>query len=558
MSIPLPNLDDRRWADLVEEGRALIPLYAPAWTDHNAHDPGITLIELLAWIAEMDIFQVNRVSDAHRRKFLALVGIVPEPPQPARTVVAFTLRNGSKGLALPATTELSGVDPAGRPTRFRTLEPLTVIPAAIEAVLCEDESGLHDVTAAWRRGGAIAAFGTVPTPGAALYVGLDGAVAPDDTLQVVVRVAGPRADADERRRLIEEAAAAARGCIPPAFDPRCAPRPVVDPPDRPPPHHGAITVWEVLAATPAGPAWRALEVDDDTRALTLDGRVRVRIPAAMARARIGRIETTLHYLRCRFSGGAVDTPPLVAGLFLNAVEAEQSVPLAQRWTIAKRAVVPGPAPRRGARILPRLRLDEEGQIAELRVDGGEERGGFTVLDHRPGWAAKDGTLALEAVFVGTGTGMPHQRMTLAEAPVEAASFGLFTLEADGWRTWDARADFAASRRADAHFVLDPSAGTIAFGDGEAGRVPPTGAVVFATGRTTRAEAGNLAVGRVDRLADSIRNAMLFDDLAYVALQIATVSNPVPAEGGRAAETIAHAIGRAIAAREAPARAVTAR
>ncbi|MEZ4496532.1 MAG: hypothetical protein R2845_07095 [Thermomicrobiales bacterium] len=37
--------------DLVEEG-LLIPFYAPEWTDHNAHDPGVTLLELFAWLAE--------------------------------------------------------------------------------------------------------------------------------------------------------------------------------------------------------------------------------------------------------------------------------------------------------------------------------------------------------------------------------------------------------------------------------------------------------------------------------------------------------------------------
>lgn len=61
MPIPLPNLDDRRWAELVEQGRALIPLYSPEWTDHNASDPGITLMELLAFIAEMDVYRLNRI-----------------------------------------------------------------------------------------------------------------------------------------------------------------------------------------------------------------------------------------------------------------------------------------------------------------------------------------------------------------------------------------------------------------------------------------------------------------------------------------------------------------
>ena len=74
MLIPLPELDDRRWSDLVEESRALIPVLAPEWTDHNASDPGVTVIELYAWLAEMDVYRANRVTDAARRRFLALVG----------------------------------------------------------------------------------------------------------------------------------------------------------------------------------------------------------------------------------------------------------------------------------------------------------------------------------------------------------------------------------------------------------------------------------------------------------------------------------------------------
>lgn len=87
MTLPLPNLDDRRWADLVDEGRALLPVHAPDWTDHNVSDPGITLLEILAWVAEMDVFRADRVPERHRRKFLALAGIRPRPPAPASTVL---------------------------------------------------------------------------------------------------------------------------------------------------------------------------------------------------------------------------------------------------------------------------------------------------------------------------------------------------------------------------------------------------------------------------------------------------------------------------------------
>ena len=87
MFLPLPRLDDRRWDDLVEEARALIPLHAPEWTDHNVSDPGITVAELSAWIAEQEMFQLDQVPARHRRKFLALLGIVARSPVPARTVL---------------------------------------------------------------------------------------------------------------------------------------------------------------------------------------------------------------------------------------------------------------------------------------------------------------------------------------------------------------------------------------------------------------------------------------------------------------------------------------
>jgi len=73
MPIPLPNLDDRSFDELTAEARALIPGLQPDWTDHNPSDPGITLIELLAWLTEMLLFQVNQVPEANVEKFLKLL-----------------------------------------------------------------------------------------------------------------------------------------------------------------------------------------------------------------------------------------------------------------------------------------------------------------------------------------------------------------------------------------------------------------------------------------------------------------------------------------------------
>ena len=74
MPVPLPNLDDRTYADLMEEMKALIPRYAPEWTDHNESDPGIMLIELFAWLTEALIYRLNRIPEASELRFLELIG----------------------------------------------------------------------------------------------------------------------------------------------------------------------------------------------------------------------------------------------------------------------------------------------------------------------------------------------------------------------------------------------------------------------------------------------------------------------------------------------------
>lgn len=73
MSLQLPNLDDRRYEDLVAEALSLIPTYAPEWTNHNPSDPGVTLVELFAYLSEMLIYRLNRVTSGNVLSFLKLL-----------------------------------------------------------------------------------------------------------------------------------------------------------------------------------------------------------------------------------------------------------------------------------------------------------------------------------------------------------------------------------------------------------------------------------------------------------------------------------------------------
>ena len=73
MPLRVPNLDDRNFTDLVAEARSIVTQYAPKWTNHNPSDPGITLIELLAYISEILIYRLNRVTQETKLKFLQLL-----------------------------------------------------------------------------------------------------------------------------------------------------------------------------------------------------------------------------------------------------------------------------------------------------------------------------------------------------------------------------------------------------------------------------------------------------------------------------------------------------
>src|SRR5215203_345359 len=91
MAFETPRLDDRAFGDIVDEARRRIALYAPEWTDHNVSDPGITLIELFAWMTDIVLYRLNRVPDKHYVKFMELIGMQLREAEAAQVQVTFWL-----------------------------------------------------------------------------------------------------------------------------------------------------------------------------------------------------------------------------------------------------------------------------------------------------------------------------------------------------------------------------------------------------------------------------------------------------------------------------------
>jgi len=564
VKVPLPNLDDRRWADLVDEARSVIPFYAPDWTDHNVHDPGITLMELFAWLAEMDIYELNRVPEIHKRKFLALVGITPTPPQPARTTLAFGLKTGSTPRQLREDTELSCKDPFGEETGFRLLEGVTIVEGGLRAIQLRDSRGFRDVSAQFQRGEAVALFGETPSLGMEFYLGFSNPFPKDLSVSLGFLFDGGKSSWAARLALIEETRR--RGS-----DSRrsstCDDSSQTVTRDKSTDAETALRLnrvrvtWEAYVESTAQPSWVRLDeksnqICDDTRTFTLDGRVQFTIPKQMSAVQLGRVQTPLFYLRCRLEAGAFDAAPIASKLIFNAASAEQSIRVVGRWIIEPGTVAQGIEPTAGEITRFVLKLDERGHIIGITfqpVDEASVR--FQVLEYTKATATTIGTLTARTIQLSNGNGWPNQRLELPESPLEQLSFRLYTEEAGEWRRWRRVEDFTESTRRDADFVLDPTTGLLQFGDGEKGRALPQDSKVFATYPATRADAASIPSATSFKLSDSPINRILVADFDGTRADIASTTNVEAARGIRA-ESVDEATGRAIELLNSTTRAVT--
>ena len=99
-------------SELVEESVRLIPRYAPEWTNHNPADPGVTLLELYAWMTEMTLYRLNKVPEKNFLTFLDLIGVRLLPPEPARVVLRFEPAEGMD-LSLPKGTQVATLQAGG-------------------------------------------------------------------------------------------------------------------------------------------------------------------------------------------------------------------------------------------------------------------------------------------------------------------------------------------------------------------------------------------------------------------------------------------------------------
>ncbi len=433
------RLDDQTYAEIVEEAEARLPWLCPAWTDHNAHDPGITVLELMAWYKELQQYHMDQITPAIRRKLLELAGLCLRPERAA--VCALSVPEGTPGRL--AGERLSG--PQNLP--FELLEPIPRCRPRLKRVLAELDGERVDITGLCADGTSFQPF---------VFGGRESSL-----------LLGLFVPAAETLRLwfqVEQPLGVARN-----------PRDGATPPPR-------TLVWELLNGGEVQP------LEDETWSLSWSGAVTLPLPRNWPAGEEG-----LCWVRLRQIQPGCEEQVRLSGVYTGRYWAAQQESRARRYGFT---VLPAP----NQQV---LLVNAQARQAELAVflrtpEGWEQTVGYRPQPVEEGLrltvdaagAAADGAenllvAALDPLYTREllfdGTGLPGQQvfLNLGGQTVLTQRLSLLcqTVGEDGTArpaVWRAVDDLSVCGPRDRVFCYDPQRETLTFGDGNHGAVPASG------------------------------------------------------------------------------------
>ncbi|HET6438807.1 MAG TPA: baseplate J/gp47 family protein [Anaeromyxobacter sp.] len=483
MPITPPALDDRNYQQLLDATLARVPVHNPEWTNFNHADPGVTILELFAFLTESLLYRTNQIPDRNRLKFLSLLGVGLQPASPAQGLVAFSNPAGpARTITLDA-----GIEVRAGEVPFRTAAALDVLPVEAVAFTKQGQDPDPSVKAYYDQLYASFTGGGQAPSTLTLYQttpfstrGTEPVDLANDTIDrslwiaLLARTADRGATGD-----YQDAIAAAReqlagmtvslGLVPaPTGGGSQVPPGGAAPPE---------ALAELLFQVPSLPPDGVLPENPDQRNAAYRTLATVPIPT-----RPDVFEVTLPSTPAELSlwtnldpleDGTLDFPPALQ-------DSDQS----QRVITWLRVVAPGPA---DAGL---LWVGINAAQVEQRAHIAEE-------------------------LLPAGTGEPDQSATLSQQPVLPGSLSLFVTTDGTPAPWEEIDDLSTAgpevpvpdpRQPPGTpapppaptdvFALDPEAGVIRFGDGFHGRRPPPGAVLRASYDVTQGQAGNVGPGMI--------------------------------------------------------------
>ncbi|MBR1659615.1 MAG: baseplate J/gp47 family protein [Oscillospiraceae bacterium] len=440
------KLDDQSYADIVAEAEGRLPWLCPVCTDHNAHDPGITILELMAWYKEMQQFQMDQLTPAIQRMLLGLTGTSPLRARPAECALEYPPDAPSR----PALSRLGN----RQEVCFELAEAIPENRARLERIdVCRGDRQL-DALGLLRSG-----MGFMPFK----FAG--------KTENSFLRLGFARLPRERLRLWFE------------IVPPEGVPRNPADGETLPP----RSLVWE------AGEAGELEPLADETLALSWSGYVTLPVPKNWKKGKNG-----LYWLSLSQKEGGCEEEVRISGVSAGRYRAVQQETRAKTYAFR----VPTEAGAR-ARLESAQATDAELAVFLRIADGWTQSSDYTaekrpyglLLTVNAARAAQDGKVNLRAVCLDPlrihdllfdAKGLPGESFFLnlgeTRALPDRLSLMCQTVQRDGTvrpAPWRCVEDLSLCSPRDRVFVYDAGRETITFGDGEHGAVPApgTGAVM---------------------------------------------------------------------------------
>lgn len=545
--LPRLPLDDRTYAEIVQQSRKLIPKRMPEWTDENAHDPGMTMLELFAWLTEMQRYYLSRVPDRNRKKFLDLLGAEARDTASAKAIVRFS--GVREPLFLPRGSKLLAEDQV-----FETVTAAELRPLMLDRILCRTERESSDVTASNDYlQVSFYPFGIDARQGSRLYISFDRELQTGIPTALTFKLVKTN---EATRDIYDSASTDELALLAPS----------------------AKLSWKAYGwDEKAGKAgWLPLDVlSDETRHFTVSGTVTFAPTAPMRSVTVHPAgDHPRYWICCTVEEAGYEMPPRIGSLMLHTAH------VVQRDTLSEY-------------IETTLTGDGEEEISldsylaaygEIRVQleaglgGGwveqprdcykierTNRGGSTALwlTRAEGVNITNGhkirIIASVPDFyryrtVGRSNGLPNQSFEMYELPCRKRSaIGLQVGARDKtgtmiWTDWKAVDDFDRSGPGDLHFTYNPQLRLITFGNGERGAIPAACTddnISLIYCELGGGERGNVKPGLIREWVHEEQKALGID-----------IANPLYAHGGMEAETLADSLTRAAMELKLAFRAVT--
>lgn len=446
--LPEISLDTIGFEEIVKKARSQIAEIYPQWTDYNYHDPGITILELFAFLKEAQQFYIDQTNDGMRKKFLQLIGIVPMKRTSAKTIVKI-LSEEPLTIPMGSKFDINGLC-------FESLQleniPGDIIQDAIVKPAHDDVFCFHFDHTEKHGNLVLYPFGKQTGAGSQFFLALNRPLEKEKNYRLSIEL--------DDHYSVER-------------------NPVDDPTAFVPLTHIRMTYFD-------GTKDVEIQPEDGTLGFIRSGEITFSISNEMAYTSEEGIGG--YFLKFTLMRDEFDVSPAITEISF------QDIPLVQKDTNAIFLDV------------EQANVWKKDNILTDYYAWNQEKGCY--IDAKPETASK--AALYEQDFYGKrilayGNGLPNQQYEIKQSDILSDSFEILvgSMRHEGYfRQWTKVEDFDASGPDDCHYIVDEKRNYILFGDGIRGRMPESEIRIVSCGFSA-GNNGNIKAGQKVKAPDHL-------------------------------------------------------